>query len=44
METNQSSSASVPVVLKTRAFVREAGRGLLVVPLDPKLFEAIYVY
>jgi hypothetical protein len=30
-------------VLKTQGFVREAGRGLSVVPLDPKLFEVIYV-
>jgi DNA-binding GntR family transcriptional regulator len=31
-------------VLKTQGFVREASRGLSVAPLDPKLFEAIYVY
>jgi hypothetical protein len=31
------------LVLKTQGFVREAGRGLSVAPLDPKLFEVIYV-
>jgi DNA-binding GntR family transcriptional regulator len=33
------------LVLKARGFVREAGRrGLSVVPLEPKLFEAIYQF
>jgi DNA-binding GntR family transcriptional regulator len=33
------------LVLKARGFVREAGRrGVSVVPLDPKLFEAIYQF
>lgn len=33
------------LVLKAQGFVREAGRrGLSVVPLDPKLFEAIYQF
>jgi DNA-binding GntR family transcriptional regulator len=33
------------LVLKAQGFVREAGRrGVSVVPLDPRLFEAIYQF